>query len=220
MPGLSPIAAAGLIRAKLRNLRHGASPNCRITWVAGILLLFIVYPAWSQSGDDSWQYNRNYFDKDSDPQTAYIVNSVETWHLGKTFWKSFSEARWDAAIGDLNFVLQKVPNHPKALEILGSIAEYSNNPTLPFPYFKKAITLFPNHPFTLVQFGDYLERVGQTDEALSLVTKAITKDPNLAYAYAILAKIYSRLGKRELADEANRKAQELGFSQPTPPPHP
>jgi len=60
---------------------------------------------------------------------------------------------------------------------------------------------------------EYL-RQGQTDTALVKAEKALSEDPNNAKAHIVIAGIYQRLGKGQLAEEHLRKAVSLQPNDP------
>ena len=196
---------------KTRNALH----HFRLAYWVMFILPFVRVPcSVAQNADDSWQYNRNYFDKGKDPITSSLVASVEYWHLNDRVLKAFGSGQWNVVVDDLNFILQKIPNHPLALEMLGAVAQATANPQLPLRYYQKAITLFPKEGFTCAQFGDYLERIGQIELAVKMLEQSMAINSKIGLSYAAMARIYRKQGKNDLADQAIRRAKELGYDEP------
>lgn len=78
----------------------------------------------------------DYFKKNVDPKVDEVVRSVEKNHL-KKFWEPYAYQRWEHAFGELKFILGYLPNHPKALMLMGSIAQITQNPSLGIRYYQK-----------------------------------------------------------------------------------
>jgi predicted Zn-dependent protease len=118
----------------------------------------------------------------------------------------------DAAIRDVKYTLDRFPNHPKGLMLLGVVARLTNDPSFAVNYYKRALSLFPQYAITHVQYGEYLVSVGLTNEGIGQLKRAIEIDPKLAVAYAGLAKAYAKGGNSELSRQAAKQARELGYT--------
>jgi len=154
----------------------------------------------------------DYFRKEVDPEVNHIVGSVEYWHFGNKFWQLYTSRRWDDAIGELKFILGRVPNHPKALMLLSSIAQIIQNPALALNHFTRALKFYPQHAVTHALFGNFLIDIGQIDIGISELKEAIRIDPKFKYAYVKLAEAYAKENKLELSREAMDQAKKLGYT--------
>jgi tetratricopeptide (TPR) repeat protein len=135
---------------------------------------------------------------------------VEGAHLNKRVMNDILAGRY-SGIGDLKYTLDKFPNHPKALMLLGMGARLIKDPLLATTYYQKTLRLYPQHAFTHAQYGAYLADIGQVEEGISRLQKAIEIDPKLAVAYAWLSNAYAKIGNREMARQSAEKAKELGL---------
>ena len=145
-----------------------------------------------------------------------LLTSVEHYHLGtESFWNAFMEGENHQVFEELKYVLRYFPNHPEALDLLGSIAQYTKNESLPIPYYRKALELFSQHAYTHAQYGRYLSEIGDDDilikEGIAELNNSIEMNPKLAVAYTWLANAYNKIGNSELALQADKKAEELGY---------
>jgi len=160
--------------------------------------------------------NHDYFTAGQDPQAREFLNLVEAFHLNKDVWASFSAGRYGSVLGDVRYVLERFPNHPHALMLLGSVAKLTGELSLPLPYYEKALKLFPQYAPTHAQYGAYLAAIGYIDVGITQLKEAITMDPQLAVAYAWLASAYYQNGNQELARQAAQQARELGYKGKIP----
>jgi tetratricopeptide (TPR) repeat protein len=119
--------------------------------------------------------------------------------------------KYQYAIADLIYTLDRFVNHPKALQLMGSLAELTNGPSLAIPYYQRALKLYPQYALTHAQFGVYLVDTGHINSGTAELKKAIEINPNLAIAYAWLASAYSRNGNLESARQAAERARALGY---------
>jgi tetratricopeptide (TPR) repeat protein len=117
--------------------------------------------------------------------------------------------RFDYAKYDLNYVLERFVNHPKALMILGVFAKLTKAPLFPIPYYEKALMLYPQYALTHAQYGAYLVDIGRTDAGIAKLKKAIGMDPNLAFGHQMLVKAYLKIGNKDLARQAAERAKEI-----------
>lgn len=193
----------------------------RVT-VMALLLVAGVSPVWvaAQEGlhpryrqyDDRVPRDQDYFTAHRDRMISDLLRVVEAHHLGSTFWARYRAGRFEEVIPDLRYMLDKFPNHPKALALLGTVAKLTKRPSLALSYFRRALLLYPQHALTRAQLGIYLVDSDQLDQGLRELTEAVEMDPNLPAAHAWLAATYYKMGKPGLAREAASKARRLGFS--------
>lgn len=138
------------------------------------------------------------------------VRMAEVNHLDKVL-PHFAAGRIDYAISELRFVLHAVPNHPRALMLLGPVANAAKNTALGVGFFEKALSLYPQHAITHAQYGWYLVEINRLEAGVFRLKQAIEMDPKLAVAYAWLSRAYSKSGNLELARRTAEQAKELGY---------
>lgn len=176
--------------------------------------------AWAQQTRD-WEtsvpwHNKDYFAHTGDREVKALLANVEEAHLGKGFWAYYRKGEYHYAVNDVKYVLLVFPNHPKALELLSLISLQTKKPSLPLPWFQKAVTMFPQHALTRAQFGAYLTEIGEVELAILELQRAIEMDGQLAYAHARLARVYQKKGDKEAARVAAERARTLGFKGTVP----
>jgi Tfp pilus assembly protein PilF len=147
-------------------------------------------------------------------QTKYL-KLVEDYHVTPVP-SSIREGRLNAALADLNYTLERFPNHPRALQFVSVVAQLRKQPGVAFPYFEKAVNLFPQHALTHSQYGLFLVSVGEIDKGLQVLERSIEIDPKLSAGYAALAHAYAKKGDLPRSREAAQKARELGFNGELP----
>ena len=157
--------------------------------------------------------NKDYFAV-NDERDVQLLNNVERYHLATgNFWKWYTAKKYYLAVEELQFVLRYFPNHPKALQLMGTIAKVTDAPALAIPYYENALRRYPEYAITHAQYGTYLVDVGNVQAGIPHLNKAIEMDPNLAQAYAALAAAYKKNGSSDLARDAAAKARELGYKE-------
>jgi Tfp pilus assembly protein PilF len=158
--------------------------------------------------------NQDYFGAQLHPEVKNLLSLVDRAHVighGGSVMKNLRSGAYDYAMKDLRYALERFPNHPKALSLLGMVAMLSKNNTLPIPYFEKAISLYPQHALSHAQYGHYLVDSGSVQEGVAKLNHALEKDPKLAVAHAWLAQGFEKMGQMDLARKTAAKAKELGF---------
>ena len=159
--------------------------------------------------------DHDYFDQSS--EARQLLYLVETAHLNpcphnpRGVFGDIAMGKYQYAIADLIYTLDRFVNHPKALQLMGSLAELTNGPSLAIPYYQRALKLYPQYALTHAQFGVYLVDTGHINSGTAELKKAIEINPNLAIAYAWLASAYSRNGNLESARQAAERARALGY---------
>lgn len=187
-----------------------------IALTALALVWFMTCPVAAQDSIDhgpTGTLNHDYFAAMADPgsQLHWNVGDSEKNHLGPAI-RTIQSGQYAKAWQDLDFMLRRFVNHPKALEAMAAVASMTNQPPAAIPYFENAIRLYPQYALTYAQYGRYLGRIGRHDAAISNLKKATEVDPNLAVAYAWLAGVYTDIGQGPLAKEAAEQAKKLGYN--------
>lgn len=188
-----------------------------LLWIF-ISLCSSVYGAEPIDDRGTGTVNHNYYAAAHDPFLKSLLINVETNHMYASPYDqaegvigNIRNGKLDWAFGDLQYILQRFVNHPKALNLMGVVARLRNDPFLPIEFYERAIRLYPGYAFTHAQYGSYLVDIGNLPTGIVQLQKAIELDQNLALAYAGLARAYSKSGKSQLARQAAEKAKELGY---------
>jgi len=160
-------------------------------------------------------YNLDYFTATQNPQTKHLLDLVEAHHLDEDVWTNLRAGDFEPALASVLYTLRRFPNHPTALQLIGSIARLTNNQSIALFHYKKALSLFPQYAFTHAQYGKYLVELGKVNEGIAELKEAIKMDPKLAAAYAWLAKAYYKSGQSQLGRQADEQAKALGYKDST-----
>jgi tetratricopeptide (TPR) repeat protein len=155
--------------------------------------------------------DRDFFTARLDPETERDLNLIDEAHTDR-IWYWIRADRIQAAIADLNFVLDRFPNHPRALLLAEAVAGVTGVPTLPLPYYERALKIYPQYALTHSQYGKYLVEIGKIDTGIEELQQAIKISPNLATAHAWLAQAYKKAGKMDLAKKSAEQARKLGYN--------
>lgn len=154
--------------------------------------------------------DRDYFVAASDPEAYRDLHLIEDAHMEKVvMW--IREDKYHNAIAELQFTLDRFPNHPKALAFIETVARMTNIPTLPLIYYDKAISIYPEYALTHGQYGHYLLEIGKTDLAINKLLQAIKISPKWPLPHAWLAEAYVKIGKDDLAQKSREDARALGY---------
>lgn len=191
------------------------------------IALFLLKDAVSATVPE-WQRQRggtpalnDYFSQD--PATKGLLRNVEAHHLNKLPYikdipnfsiKNLIVSDIYAAYIEMKYVLDRFPNHPKALEIMGDLSKMMDDDLLGIFYYERAISLYPHYAITHFQYGAFLMDIGKIDEAINEFQKAKDIEPNFAEPYHMLSIAHMKRGEIELAKEFGKKAQLLGYKDP------
>jgi tetratricopeptide (TPR) repeat protein len=186
--------------------------------MASLLACSVVYGQNDLDDRGEGTVNHNYFVANQNPQLQQLLAHVENNHLincphnnrGGTL-ADIRDQRYDYAIADMIYTLERFVNHPKALQILVVVIKLSKKRTLAVPYFEKAIALYPSYALTFAQYGAYLADIGELGRGIERLEHAIALDPKLTAAHVWLSRAYEKRGNLEQAREALQQARELGY---------
>lgn len=182
------------------------------TFSFSIMWLFLVPPlGYSQPN----LCPCDYFLASQNVDRERYLRQAEQFHI-KPVPNSIREGNLTLAFADLNYVLERFPNHPQGLQLMTVVAQLRKQPTLAVSYFEKAIQGFPQHALTQAQYGLFLVTIGSMEKGLEMLEKATETDPKLPAGYAGLAHAYAKKGDLPKAREASQKARELGFKGQLP----
>jgi predicted Zn-dependent protease len=157
----------------------------------------------------------DYFSASQNAEIAGYLNAVEVHHVD-TVPNSIRVGRLDVAIGDLNYALERFPNHPQALQLVGMVAQMRKQTPVAISFYQKAINLYPQYALTRAQYGLFLVTTGDVDGGIQMLKQSVEMDPKAPAGYAGLAHAYAKKGDRAKAGEAANKARELGFNGKLP----
>lgn len=122
--------------------------------------------------------------------------------------------------GDLDYTLRAIPNHPRALAVIGSVSIRTRTPQLPGAkyatecYFERAIRFVPDDGVVRAAYGNYLAATGKTARALDMFKAAAELAPdNPAISYN-LGLLYMKSKDYDNAAKYANKAYSLGFPLP------
>lgn len=92
-------------------------------------------------------------------------------------------------------ILHRLPEHPDALHLMGTLAIEANQMDVAVDYFERAVKRRPKHPHFLSNLGTaYLDN-GNPDLAVATLRKAVDAAPGLIEALCNLARAYRRNNK-------------------------
>jgi tetratricopeptide (TPR) repeat protein len=127
------------------------------------------------------------------------------------------QGQFREAIRDCIRVLERFVNHPKGMVILGMASKLVKEPTLPIPYYERALQLYPQRALTQAQYGKYLAEIGKIEDGVARLRRAIEIDPKLDPAYVWLARIYVQNRQSDLARQVLQRRKEVETAEATIP---
>lgn len=161
--------------------------------------------------------NHDYYSAMENPQIKNLLQLVEKHHLDscphnpRGVLGDIAEGKYHYAISDLHYTLERFVNHPRALQLMGSLAKLTKNPLLPIGSYERALRLYPQYAVTYVQYGSYLVDIEQIEEGMAKLSRAREIDPKLALVYVLMAKAYAKNGNLVAARQAAEQARTLGY---------
>src|SRR5262245_52644238 len=103
-------------------------------------------------------------------------------------------------------VLRDNPDHPEALNLLGTLASKAKNHAIAIECLMKAVKAQPNNVHYRNNLGFCLNSARHSREAIPHFEKAIAMDPRMVEPLAGLGHAHRRLGEGEEAEKAFRRA--------------
>ncbi len=125
------------------------------------------------------------------------------------------------AVGDFDTVIELNPRNVRALCERADAYRMQGNWAKASADYEDVLRLNPGHAYAALLLGAVLVETGDNERAVTMLNKALAlgyKDP--APAYFLLAQAYQKMGRMDLAKEALRRSQQMGFSGPQAPPRP
>ena len=154
--------------------------------------------------------NMDYFTAKDETETTHLLNLVEIAHTNKVL-PQISKNDYGGALNDIKYTLNRFPNHPRGLVLIGVYARLTKGHGLPVPYYEKAIRLFPQHALTHAQYGAYIIALGSLEAGIKKLHQAVEMNPQLVFAYVWLAAAYYKIDNVELGRQSESKARDLGY---------
>lgn len=154
--------------------------------------------------------NMDYFVAKQDSETTHLLHLVEGVHTNRVL-PQISKNDYGGALSDIKYTLNRFPNHPLGLALIGLYARLTKGYGLPVPYYEKAIRLFPQHALTHAQYGAYMITLGTIDVGIKKLHQGLEMNPELVFAHVWLAAAYYKIGDVELGRQSESKARDLGY---------
>lgn len=198
--------------------RHILSKYAIPRWVTGpiVTILIILLSGVCSLLNAGQVIERDYFTADEDPAWRQQLNINNSAHTDRVIeW--VRKENIPMAIDEAKFTLRYWPNHPRALILMELIARSARTPSLPIPYYEKAVRDYPQYALTHAQYGKYLVEIGRVDDGIAHLQQAVELDPKLVAAHAWLAEAYyTKSGSKALARKAAAQARALGYKGELP----
>ena len=139
----------------------------------------------------------------ADPRRAEARQLVEAGII------HFSAGRLAKAGTVYHQALKVVPNHPRALHLLGVLAHQMGRHGAAVKLIRQAIKRRPKVPVFHNNLGNALRQMGQREASVECYQQAIALAPNMAEAYTNLGIAYFELGQIDESLAAHGRALEL-----------
>ncbi|UDL92756.1 sulfotransferase [Mesorhizobium sp. PAMC28654] len=110
-------------------------------------------------------------------------------------------------------VLERTPNHPLALYVMGTLALGSDD-EMALRYFARAVGEKPRNPYYHLGLGEAYTLLGEYSLAISHMQYALEVKPDLVEVLCALGRAYVRFDKAELALPLYEKALDIDRDHP------
>ena len=121
----------------------------------------------------------------------------------------YNEGKLSEAAGELEQLLQQVPDSFEVHELLGMVYSGESQDKAANQHFEKAVRLKPNSAAARTNLAMNLVRVGNLDGAQDQLKKAVSLEPRSFDPNHNLGELYIRTGKVETAIPFLKQAQEI-----------
>ncbi|MEE6478127.1 hypothetical protein FKM82_011750 [Ascaphus truei] len=152
------------------------------------LLLLLLFSCKSVSQSECWRSREVLFRSG----VQALPHNAKVHYNFANFLKD--QNRRDEAIHHYKTVLRLYPQHPSALNNLGTL---THNATAAEEYYRRALVISSQHSRALFNLGNLLKTQGRDDEAERLLRESLVHGPFLADAYSSLGSL--------LADQKRHK---------------
>ena len=198
----------GVDTMKVINLALG---GLIVVWMGSVT---IAQAAWEYGDRGPYSYYT------ANPQEQALLASVRMYHLVPGQQK-IKDQNLMGAIGDFEFILNKFPNHPEALELLVRLTldnvgkrQDVGDLNRVDRYIQRAIDFDPNSATLYLINGFYLQHFNKFEPAIEQYNKALALDPASRNAHYNLGLALIKLHRYELANEHAQRAYALGHPLP------
>jgi Tfp pilus assembly protein PilF len=118
----------------------------------------------------------------------------------------------DGALRDFDAALQIEPQNARALCARADVYWKQGDLLRAIAGYEATLQLDPSQAYAALSLGAALVGTGEYERAVAMLNKGLALGTDEeAPAYALLAQAYRSLGRVDLADEASRRARELGY---------
>lgn len=147
--------------------------------VLGLMCQVFSGRASADIGGADREYNNNYFGSLSDWQHRLLRNNEEH-HLRKAMMqmRSGNTHLFEYVKQDLQYMLIRWPNHPKALQLVTDLAIQTKDPSYAIKWFDKAVDAYPSVYQTHTLYGIYFYRIKKYDKATAEFRTAVKLNPD------------------------------------------
>ena len=121
-------------------------------------------------------------------------------------WASHQAGKLQVAEASCLSILNKYPNYPDAILLLGLIAQQVGRFDLAIARFQQALAIKPNYPDAHYNLGNTLQMLSRLEEAIDCFNQTLICNPNFAMAHNNLGIIYIELERLEEAIAQFNKA--------------
>lgn len=121
-------------------------------------------------------------------------------------WASHRAGQIQQAESIYQSILNKYPNYPDAMHLLGLIAHQLGQHDLAIARFEQTLTIKPNFAEAHLNLGDSLQRLGRTEEAVVHFKQALAIKADFPEAHYNLGNALNILGRPEDATNHLKKA--------------
>ena len=160
--------------------------------------------------------NYDYFTANLRPELAKYLSLVTARHASERVWAVFREGQYAEPLGDCRYTLERFPNHPRGLHLIGEIAKAMNQSSMAIPFYENALRLYPQYAFTHAQYGRYLIEIGAVPAGVSQLREALRIDPAQFQAKAWLSEALAK--HPDMAGESVAKPSSTPAPAPAPAP--
>jgi tetratricopeptide (TPR) repeat protein len=95
----------------------------------------------------------DYFTAYLNPELKSYLTLAENRHASEQVWRLYRDGIYNEPLADCKYILDRFPNHPRGLQLMGEIAKATNQTSLPIPYFERALKLFPQYAREVVPWA-------------------------------------------------------------------
>ncbi|XP_068133728.1 protein O-mannosyl-transferase TMTC1 isoform X2 [Hyperolius riggenbachi] len=158
--------------------RSGPRGSSAVT--LGVLLLLILFSWKTMLQGECWRSRESLFR--SGVQT--LPHNAKVHYNYANFLKD--QNRKEEAIEHYRIVLRLYPQHPSALNNLGTL---TSNATAAEEYYRQALAVSPQHSRALFNLGNLLRNQGRNEEAELVLRESLLQGPFFADAYSSLGSL-------------------------------